>query len=59
MKAQKVTIKVVVETLHIDSVPALLHEIAHQILSENISGVLCKEDGDNVKWEHSAVNVEF
>ena len=38
------------ETLSIDSIPALLADVATQIRNETVSGELVKEDGDTAKW---------
>jgi len=59
MKAQKVTLTVKVEALHIDSTPALLAEVANRIRGEFPHGQLTSEDGDTVTWSTETENVEF
>ena len=51
MKANKVTVKIEVETLSIDAVPAKLYEMITALIeNENTSGCLNSDDGDVVKW---------
>jgi hypothetical protein len=45
----KTKIEVIVNS--IDSIPALLEEVAESIRRENIEGMLIKEDSDFIKWE--------
>ena len=45
----KVTITI--NTMDINSVPALLTELAENIRKENISGDLTKSDGDAINWD--------
>jgi hypothetical protein len=59
MKAKKVTVAIKTETLHIDSVPALLQEASNQIFEETAHGKLVKEDGDTVEWSTESVDVEI
>lgn len=44
----KVSVEVVVD--HLDSVPALLHEVANLMSAETSNGMLEKEDGDKITW---------
>lgn len=59
MKANKVTVMVVVECLHIDGVSALVADAVRQIQGESINGYLTKEDGDTVTWNTEIKPVEF
>ena len=45
-------IKVILEVtvMHIDSVPAILQEVASSMERENDCGMLEKQDGDKVTW---------
>lgn len=47
-KIIRVTVEVIVN--HLDSVPALLQEVAQNISNENDNGTLEKEDGDKIVW---------
>ena len=59
MKANKVTLTVTVEVLHMDAAPAQLHEVAARIRDEFTSGQLVAEDGDTVTWKTETEPVEF
>jgi hypothetical protein len=59
MKANKVTLNITVEVLSIDSVPALLIELARSIEAENIRGRLGKSDGDTVSWNYHEREVKI
>jgi hypothetical protein len=59
MKANKVVVKLTTETLSIDSVPALLIEVAKAMQEESMSGYIKKEDGDEIIWESTYTPVEF
>lgn len=57
MKATKITMTLKVEVLSMDSIPALLCDVANEIHQETVSGVLTKEDGDTVSWEFKRTSV--
>ncbi len=59
MKAQKVTVTIVVETLSIDSVRSVLAQAGEQIHLEVAEGRLRMEDGDQVEWETTFTDVDF
>jgi hypothetical protein len=59
MKANKVTVTIIVECLHLDCVGGLLSEVALRLDEANISGHLEKDDGDNANWATTQVPVEF
>ena len=59
MKANKVTVFIYAECLHVDGVPALVQEAISCIGREAASGIITKEDGDTVKWETTLTPVEF
>jgi hypothetical protein len=60
MKANKITVKIEVETLSIDAVPAKLYELIEALdKNENTNGMLCSEDGDMVKWNTTIKEVTF
>lgn len=59
MKTMKVTVTIVTETLHIDSVPSLVQEASNQIFEETAHGKLVKEDGDTVRWSTETKDVEI
>jgi len=59
MNAIRYTLSITTETLHIDSIPALLEKVISEIKEESISGVAEYEDGDNVSWECIKDVVEF
>ncbi len=48
----KITMNIKVQVLSIDSIPALLRELANNIEGENSKGKLCKDDGDEIAWEY-------
>jgi len=50
MIAEKVTVTITVETLSVDSVPAMLLEVAEHIRKEFVTGVITADDGDTATW---------
>jgi hypothetical protein len=59
MRAEKITFSMQIEVLHMDCVPALLRELAHEVENDNTDGELCKTDGDYMKWGYSTKAVTF
>lgn len=59
MKAQKITCMISTQTLHKDSIPALLGEVAVLMQAENCEGELVKEDGDTISWSLEIKDVEI
>jgi len=59
MKADKVTVTLKVEVLHIDSVSSLLVEAANIIRHEYPNGKFTASDGDTVEWKTESTPVEF
>lgn len=59
MKANKVVVIIRVETLSIDSVGTKLIDAMGQIESENVSGNLRSDDGDEVTWDVKTTPVDF
>ena len=59
MKAQKVTVTIVVEVLSIDVVSGLVPEALLHIDREHENGFLSSSDGDSVKWTTVREDVEF
>ena len=60
MKANKVTVTITIEALHIDCVAALAADAVRQIDDHaNHNGELIADDGDSVKWQTKAEAVEF
>ncbi len=59
MQAKKISVCVTVEALSIDSVPALLVEVAEHLGDESVNGTINKADGDMVTWNKSEVDVIF
>ena len=59
MKATKYIVKITTETLSLDSVPALLIEVAESMRNENSNGRICKADGDQAEWNSSPRSVEI
>jgi hypothetical protein len=57
MIAKKITFKVFIEVLSVDAVPALLQEVAQEVLRENTSGHLNKGDGDSSDWGYEEQQV--
>ena len=58
MKANNITLTVIVEVLSIDSITALLVEVARNIDDENTRGSLIKGDGDSISWDYAEKAVE-
>jgi hypothetical protein len=46
-----------VEVLSMDSIPALLCDVANEIHQETVAGRLTKEDGDTVSWDFKRIQV--
>lgn len=59
MKAQKVTVRILIEALSIDCLPGLLTEVIENVRGEKENGELRMQDGDHVAWETERKNVEF
>ena len=59
MKANKITVKIEVECLSVDTVKGLLLDIANEIDKERVSGEFSHDDGDRVKWDVESETVEF
>lgn len=59
MKAQKVTVTIVVEGLSIDIVSGMVAKAIEQVQREVESGVLFCEDGDTVRWNTERTQVNF
>ena len=59
MKAQKVTVTIVIEGLSIDIVRGQLCEAATAIERGLVSGELVADDGDVVKWNTKTEDVKF
>jgi hypothetical protein len=60
MKANKVTIKIEVETLSIDAVPAKIYQMIHELHENEVtSGRLTSDDGDSISWTTIIKPVEF
>jgi hypothetical protein len=57
MISKKITFKVFIEVLSIDSIPALLQEVAEEVLRENTSGHLNQGDGDSTDWGYEEQQV--
>jgi len=57
MKANKITMTLKVEVLSMDSIPALLCDVANEIHQETVAGRLTKEDGDTVSWDFKRIQV--
>lgn len=59
MQANKFTVTIEIEVLSLDSVPALVSEVATIMRNENRTGSVLKEDGDSVKWGTKSERVDF
>lgn len=59
MKAQKVTVTIVVEGLSIDIIAGMVARAVEQIEREYDSGVLFANDGDTVRWNTERRQVDF
>lgn len=59
MKANKITVTIVVEGLSIDIVRAQLSKVVHEIENEHVSGSLYSDDGDSVEWKTESKPIEF
>jgi hypothetical protein len=59
MKANKITVTVIVEVLSIDCVPGLLAQASEQINNEFHNGQLIADDGDTITWNTKSKPVEL
>ena len=60
MKANKITVTIEMEMLHIDCSAALAHDVISQIKDkENHNGELISSDGDTVRWKTTSEEVTF
>jgi hypothetical protein len=59
MQATKYTVKIEVETLSIDLVPALINDAVTNIIKEHTSGHVVYSEGDQVSWITITKPVEF
>ena len=59
MKAEKVTVKIELEALHIDVLRGMLGDLAEQVERGAESGHLAMDDGDCIKWETIRTPVNF
>jgi hypothetical protein len=50
MTADKITLRIETNTLSIESVPALLQELAANLRADNVEGCINKSDGDMIEW---------
>jgi len=59
MKAVKRTVTITIETLSLDSVPAMVYKVGREIDSEVIDGSLNMDDGDRAEWTTKTEEVEI
>ena len=60
MKANKVTVTIVVECLHVDAVRAIVSNVLERIHEDDKhEGKLVSDDGDTVEWKTTLTPVEF
>jgi hypothetical protein len=59
MKAEKVTVKIEIESLSIDVLRGMLSGLIDQVEGGAISGELSMDDGDLIKWTTTYKPVEF
>jgi hypothetical protein len=59
MTAQKVTVKVEMQSLHIDVISGMLSEVSQHIRDGVESGSLYMEDGDYITWQTTREPVTF
>lgn len=59
MKAQKVTVKIEMESLSIDVLRGMLSQVVEQVEDGAESGRLAMDDGDCISWETSRIPVAF
>ena len=57
MIAKKMTVKIFIEVLSVDSIPGLLIELSTLINGENTSGHINKSDGDSIDWGYEEQQV--
>lgn len=59
MKATKTTMTITIEVLSVDSIPALLSDVAERVRAEFPNGSLTACDGDHVEWKVEQKDVKF
>lgn len=59
MKANKVIVKIKIESLSIDTLRSLLMQVITQLEGEIENGRLIADDGDSVKWKTTRKEVKF
>lgn len=59
MRANKVTVTIVVEALSIDCLPHLVNQAVDHIEREFVDGKLEADDGDTVQWTTKSEAVRF
>ncbi len=60
MKANKVTVTITVECLHIDAVRGIVSNALERIhVDDKHNGRLVSDDGDTVEWHTKLTPVEF
>ena len=59
MKAQKVTLKIEVDTLDIASAKGMILQMLDNLANEAESGSLYMSDGDKVEWNTSRKDLQF
>ena len=59
MKAQKVTLNIVLESLDIQTAKGQLHQMIAALDAGVETGELVMADGDQIEWETTRVNVAF
>ncbi len=59
MKAEKVTVKIELEVLHIDALRGMLIDLAEQVERGAEGGYLAMDDGDCIKWETTRTPINF
>lgn len=59
MRANKVTVTIVVEALSIDCIGGLVAQAVEQVEREMTYGELVADDGDTVRWETKTEPVRF
>ena len=59
MKAEKVTVTIVMESLSIDVLKGMLTDVIEQVERGAISGELSMSDGDLIKWSSKFESVEL
>lgn len=59
MKANKVTVTLVMESLSVDCLRGLVTEAVSRIEAEFTNGELVADDGDVIRWKTESRPVEF